>query len=97
MRVSLGMESMKAITLRNIPPHVARLIERKAREANTSWSRAVVLLLEERAPVKPVKKRRKGAVYTDLDFFFGSWTKQEADAFDADLAEQRKIDPELWN
>lgn len=32
----------------------------------------------------------------DLDALAGSWTKEEADAFDEHLADQRKIDPELF-
>jgi hypothetical protein len=27
---------------------------------------------------------------------FGTWSKKEADEFDASLAHQRTIDPELW-
>jgi hypothetical protein len=84
---------MKAITLRNIPPHVARLVERRARENKTSLNRAVVSLLEQ---ATPMRKNGKPKIHRDLDFLFGSWTKEEADAFDADLAEQRKIDPEVW-
>ncbi len=84
---------MKAITVRNIPPHVARLIERKARQDKMSLNRAVVALLEQRTPSRENGKR---TIHRDLDFLFGSWTKKEADAFDATLAEQRKIDPELW-
>jgi hypothetical protein len=84
---------MKAITLRNIPPHVARLIERKARENKTSLNRAVVSLLEERAPCR---QKGKPKIHRDLDFFFGSWTKEEADAFDASIADQEQIDPEIW-
>jgi hypothetical protein len=84
---------MKAITVRNIPPHVARLIERKAREDKTSLNRAVVSLPEQRFFARENGKR---AIHRDLDFLFGSWTKEEADAFDADLAEQRETDSEVW-
>ena len=84
---------MKAITVRNIPPHVARLIERKAREDKTSLNRAIVSLLEQRSIGHENGQRR---IHRDLDFLFGSWTKEEADAFEANLAEQRKIDPEIW-
>ena len=90
---SATIRDVKAITLRNIPPHVARLIERKAREEKTSLNRAVVSLLEQRTAVRENGKR---TIHRDLDFLFGSWTQKEAAAFDADLAEQRKIDPELW-
>ncbi len=32
----------------------------------------------------------------DLDRFFGTWTNEEADAFDAALHAQRQIEPEMW-
>jgi hypothetical protein len=35
-------------------------------------------------------------LHTDLDDLAGSWSRDEADAFDRALAEQRAIDPELW-
>ena len=86
---------MKAITLRNVPPHVARQIERKAREDKTSLNRAVITLLDERTAT--LEKKESKAPRRDLSFLVGMWSKMEADAFDADLAEQRKIDPELWD
>jgi hypothetical protein len=39
--------------------------------------------------------RPEKALYHDLDFLCGTWTKNEADEFDASLAHQRMIDPEL--
>lgn len=32
----------------------------------------------------------------DMDFLIGSWTEEEADAFDARLKEMRRIEPEMW-
>ena len=89
------IRSMKAITLRNVPPHVARQIQRKAREDKTSLNRAVIALLDERATTQEEKDPK--APRRDLRFLVGTWTKEEAAAFDAHLAEQRKIDPELWD
>ena len=84
---------MKAITLRNIPPEIQRVIQKVAREKG-SLNQAVISLLYEGVGLsqKPKKPRK----YRDLDKFFGTWTKEEADEFDKCLAEQRKIDPELW-
>jgi hypothetical protein len=41
-------------------------------------------------------KRPKKVLYHDLDFLCGTWTKTEADEFDASLARQRTIDPDSW-
>ena len=81
---------MKPITLRNLPPRVAQAIRKKAATEKTSLNKAVIGLLEvSTGNSKPEKKR-------DLSWLAGSWSKEEADAFDRALAEQRQIDPEMW-
>jgi len=81
---------MKPITLRNLPPRVAQAIRKKAAAEKTSLNKAVIGLLEvSTGHGKPEKKR-------DLSWLAGSWSKEEADAFDRALAEQRHIDPEMW-
>lgn len=83
---------MKALTLRHLRPELARAIERKAHEAGTSLSGAVIVLLEQATGLTKMRK----AVHHDLDRFFGVWSEEEARAFDKELKRQRKIDPELW-
>lgn len=87
-----GMQ-MKALTLRHLKPELARAIERKAREAGTSLSGAVLVLLEQ---ATGLAKTRKKTVNHDLDHLIGLWSPEEARAFDENLAQQRKVDPELW-
>jgi hypothetical protein len=86
-------KSTKAITVRGIPPDVARVIRRKADETGESVNRVVIGLLEEGAGVG---KKRKSVLHHDLDRLIGVWTRGEAKAFDRALEDQRKIDPELW-
>ena len=38
---------MKAITLRNLPPDVARTVQQRAKQKKTSVNKAVIELLEE--------------------------------------------------
>ncbi len=38
---------MKAITLRNLPPTVARIVQQRAKQKKTSVNKAVIELLEE--------------------------------------------------
>ncbi len=85
---------MKAITLRNLPPELARVIRRKASEKGTSLNRVVISLLEERVGIRGKKKERP--LHHDLDALAGSWTEEEASAFEKTLARQRTIDPDLW-
>jgi hypothetical protein len=35
-------------------------------------------------------------LHYDLDHLAGTWSEEEAEAFDAALAEQRRVDPEIW-
>jgi predicted metal-dependent phosphoesterase TrpH len=84
---------MKAITLRNLPPEVARTVQQRAKQKKTCVNKAVIELLEESAEGKA--KKKAPARYHDLDYLVGTWTKEEADAFDKLIAEQRTIDPGL--
>jgi hypothetical protein len=83
---------VNAITVRNLPPAVAKAVREKARKEKLSLNKAIVKLLEEATGAEP----RGKAVHHDLDRFFSTWTREEADAFDAALREQRRIDPEMW-
>lgn len=84
---------MNPITVRNLPPAVAKAVKEKARNEKLSLNKAVVRLLEEATGTGTMTRR---VVHHDLDRFFGTWTREEADAFDEALAEQRQIDPEMW-
>lgn len=84
---------MNAITVRNLPPAVAKAVKERARKEKLSLNKAIVRLLEEATGGGKGKRR---VVHHDLDRFFGTWTREEADAFDEALREQRQIDPEMW-
>ena len=84
---------MNAITLRNLPLGVAKAVKEKARREKLSLNKAVARLLEEATGTATGTKK---VVHHDLDGFFGTWTKREADAFDESLREQRQIEPEMW-
>ena len=86
---------MKAITLRNLPPDVARTVQQRAKQKKTSVvNKAVIELLEESSGGKA--KKKAPIRYHDLDHLAGTWTNEEAAAFDKLIAEQRTIDPDLW-
>jgi plasmid stability protein len=85
---------MKSITLRNLPPEVARTVQQRAKQKKTSVNKAVIELLEESAGSKG--KKKAPVRYHDLDHLVGTWTKEEADAFDKIVKSFRTIDPDLW-
>ncbi len=84
---------MKAITLRNLPDAVSRLIRRKAAAEGISLNRAIIQVLEERLGVS---RSRPEPRHQDLDDLAGAWSDAEAREFDRALAAQRAIDPDLW-
>ena len=84
---------MKAITLRNLPPELARKIRQTAQDQRTSANKAVIRLLEETTGAGRAKGK---AVHHDLDGLAGTWSATEAKAFDRALAHQRAIDEDMW-
>ena len=84
---------MKTITLRRIPRDLARIIEERAHAKGLSLAKTVLALLEESTGIR---KPTQPALHHDLDALAGTWTEDEAAAFEAALQDQRKIDPELW-
>ncbi len=85
---------MKAVTLRNLPPELARVIRKKADEKGVSINKAVITLLEEGTGIK--KRKGEKFLHHDLDALAGSWTEEEAREFNKALAAQRTIDLDLW-
>jgi hypothetical protein len=83
----------RAITVRNLPPEVERAIKERARRDRSSLNRAVGALLEEATGHRTVGKRSR---HHDFDKYAGRWGKAEADAFDASLRDQRRIDEDDW-
>jgi hypothetical protein len=84
---------MSAITVRNLPPELARVIRQKAKKEKASLNRTVIRLLEK---ATGVEKPRTEEVHTDLDRFFGCISKEEADELDEAIREQRQIEAEMW-
>jgi hypothetical protein len=84
---------MNAITVRNLPPAVARAVKEKARKEKLSLNKAIVKLLEEATGTDTGKNR---VVHHDLDHLAGTWSEAEYQEFMASLREQRQIDPEMW-
>jgi hypothetical protein len=85
---------MTAVTLRNIPPKLQEVIRRRAGADGLSLNKTVIRMLEEAVSQRAPARRE---LHYDLDHLAGTWSEEEAGAFDEALAEQRRIDPELWS
>ncbi len=85
---------MKAITLRNVPEPIDNAIRKKAKKQGLSINKALVQILEEHLGEKKTQAGKHR--FHDLDALAGSWTEEDAIAFDQTLAQQRAIDLTLW-
>ena len=84
---------MKAITVRNLPPAVAKAVWEKARKERLSFNKAIVKLLEV---ATGVAEREEPVVYHDLDHLAGTWSEAEYEEFMEAARQHRTIDPEMW-
>lgn len=84
------MERRRSVqyTIRDVPVEVDRHLRAVARRRGKSLNRTVLGLLCKEAGVT------ESEVYADLDGFFGSWVDDPE--IDRALAEQRKVDADLW-
>lgn len=84
---------MAAITLRGMNNDTLERLRAMARENGASMNRLILGWVEEN-----LGKPRKAADnrYHDLDDLFGQMPDEDAACVAASSAEQRKIDPELW-
>lgn len=85
---------MNAITVRNLPPELARVIRQKARKEKISLNRAVIGLLEDATGLG--RNATADVVHHDLDHLAGSWSREEYEEIMEAVREQRRIEPEIW-
>jgi plasmid stability protein len=76
-------------TLRNIPPHLDAALRRRAREQDKSLNEVAIEALSGALGLtgEPIRQR-------DLSDIAGTWTPDPA--LEEALADQRRVDPELW-
>jgi hypothetical protein len=84
----------RQLTIRKVPVGVERALRRRARSEKKSLNQVAVEALARGAGVDPASPNGEPARFHDLDSVFGTWI--EDPAFDAAVAAQRRIDPELW-
>ncbi len=82
---------MKYLTIRNLPPAVAKALEREKRGGGQSLNQTVIRLLARALGLDPDKKRSNG-----LGELAGGWTERDLREFEAAIAPMEEIDPEMW-
>jgi plasmid stability protein len=85
------MHSVKALTIRNVDPELARALERERLRRGASLNATVLQLLRQALGVEPDVVRSNG-----LRRLAGTWSAEELEAFAADTAVFEQVDEELW-
>jgi hypothetical protein len=80
--------SPRQITLRNPSPELTAKLKQLAEQAGESMNTVALRLLEQAAGIEQRRERFER---------FATFTEEEAAELDEAVAEQRRIDPELWN
>ncbi len=82
---------MKYLTIRNVPPELAKALEQEKRGAGMSLNQTVIRLLSRALGLEPGVTRSNG-----LRKLAGNWTQRDLEEFEAATADTRRIDPEDW-
>lgn len=78
----------RQLTIRNVPPEVAAALKKLSQERNESVNATVVQILKQALGIDERRTRLQR---------YATWTADEAQAFDAALAEQRRVDERDWS
>ena len=82
---------MKHLTIRNLPPGLAKAMEREKRRRGQSLNQTVLDLLAQGLGLDADGTRSNG-----LARLAGTWSAQEHRDFEAAIAATEQIDEELW-
>ena len=85
---------MKAITIRDIDPEVARKLKITAAEQNKSMNQLVLEFIKKNLGLE--KEKIYTREYNDLDNLFGSWDDTEFNSIQDKIDQERKIDQDIW-
>jgi plasmid stability protein len=81
------------MTLRGVDDTVAAALKERARREETSVNAVMLRILRESLGLE---KKKRTAVYTDLDHLAGTWSDEDAAAFANATAVFEKVDEEMW-
>ena len=82
---------MKTLTIRNVPPELARALEEEKQRRGKSINQLVLDLLSSDLGTRPGRVRSNG-----LAKLAGSWSKEELEQFEKSVSQFDAIDADLW-
>jgi hypothetical protein len=86
------MHSVKALTIRNVEPRLARALERERSRRGTSLNQTVLDLLSHALGVHDAAERSNG-----LAKLAGTWSATELARFEQATAVFEQVDEDLWS
>ena len=88
---------MNQITIRGIPADIERAIRQESAATQLSLNKTIINMLKRATEVVESGRNKRGKLNHNFDRFFNTWTKEEADEFDAFIEEEfEQIDEEMW-
>ncbi len=81
---------MRHLTIRNVPPDLARRLDDEKRARGRSLNQTVLELLAQALGLAGGRRSNGIAALA------GTWSRAEHDAFERAVAETEQIDEELW-
>ena len=85
------MHSVKHLTVRNLPPPIAKALEKERRRRGKSLNRTVIDLLGQGLDVAPPQGRKNG-----LRRLAGTWSEADLRRFTKAIESTEAIDEDLW-
>ena len=85
---------MLNLSVRGVDPATVAELKARAQKEGVSVNALVLRLIDQGLGMKLAKPLRRR--YDDLDALAGSWTKAEAEAFDAAVAPFHEVDRNVW-
>jgi hypothetical protein len=88
---------MNQITIRGIPADVERAIRAESAASQLSLNKTIINMLKRASNAIDARKTKAIGQSHAFDGVFNTWTKKEADDFDAIIEEAfERIDEEMW-
>lgn len=84
---------MATMTLRGIDESTATALKERARREETSVNTVTLKILKE---ALGLDKKKRRAVYTDLDHLAGTWSAEDAAEFERNTAAFETVDEAMW-
>ena len=84
---------MTTMTLRGIDETISGALKERARREDTSVNAVMIKILKE---ALGIEKKKRTAVYDDLDHLAGTWNTQDSNEFMQATAVFEKVDEDMW-